>query len=148
MSSITILYGTESGNSEMTADDISEALENSGIENEVIGMAEYNVADLADAGMVILITSTYGEGDLPETTAPFYDSLCELKPNLASLRFAAFGLGDSTYKTFNKAISTLTKAVVELGATQVGDTGLHDAASGKLPTDTAVAWAEQIYTRV
>ncbi|MFF3573386.1 flavodoxin domain-containing protein [Nocardia jiangxiensis] len=144
MSRITILYGTETGNSEMAADDIAEALGDAGVDVDIVAMDEYKVADLANETVVVLITSTYGEGELPETTAPFHGALTEAEPDLSGLRFAAFGLGDSTFETYNNAIVTLVRAATELGATQIGETGKHDAASGRSITDVSGSWVKQI----
>ncbi|WP_138464280.1 flavodoxin domain-containing protein [Poseidonocella sp. HB161398] len=137
-----ILFGTESGNSEMAADDIADFLNDNGGEAEVVAMEDYDVADLAAEGFAVVITSTYGEGELPETTQPFYDALKESRPDLSGLRFAAFGLGDSTYETYGNGIDIVAALLAELGAVQVGETGRHDAAKTVTLTDAATGWAE------
>lgn len=144
MGPIQILFGTESGNAEMVADDIAEALEGRGFKNEITSLDDFEVDQLATVEFAIFITSTYGDGELPMTTAPFHDALVAAKPDLGALRFAAFGLGDRTYDTYNNAISILASTLTELGATQVGDTGRHDASGGESYTDVAVAWANQL----
>ncbi len=68
-------------------------------------MGDYPVEDLCGQQMVILITSTYGEGDLPDTAIPFFDALKQQKPDLPSREFAAFGLGDGSYDTYNNGIT-------------------------------------------
>ncbi|MEV8569642.1 flavodoxin domain-containing protein [Streptomyces sp. NPDC051322] len=141
MDTIKVLYGTESGNAELVADDIAETFNAAGAKAEVIAMALYDATELYEAGTVVVITSTYGEGELPDTTAPFQEALLAARPDLSGLRFAAFGLGDSTYDTYNNAIAVLSADLRALGAQQVGETGRHDAASGESLTDVAVAWA-------
>ena len=141
MITVTILFGTETGNSEMVADEISTALDPFGITSEVHNMGDYPVDELSRQELVILVTSTYGEGDLPDTAIPFFDTLKESKPDLSTTQFAAFGLGDSSYDTYNNGIATLIEAVTALGATQIGETGRHDANSGLDPCDTATTWA-------
>ena len=145
MSTATILFGTETGNAEMVADELLAALEPFGITGEVHSMGDYPVEDLRGQQMVILITSTYGEGDLPDTAIPFFEALTQRKPDLSSTRFAAFGLGDSSYDTYNNGIATLIEAVTDLGATQIGETGRHDAESGLDPCDTATTWARETF---
>jgi MioC protein len=144
MSPVAILFGTESGNAEMVADDLANALEHNGIKGEVLGMADYVVDRLPGQETVIVITSTYGDGDLPETTEPFYRALTDAKPDLSGIRFAAFGLGDSTYDTYNRGIRTVSAALNSLGATQIGETGFHDAASGLDPSEVALDWLAQV----
>ncbi|MEU1953513.1 flavodoxin domain-containing protein [Nocardia rhamnosiphila] len=141
MTAIHVLYGTESGNAEMAADDIAEVLRGQGFEAEVGELSAVSVAALADLATVVVLTSTYGEGELPENAAAFHTALLEVRPDLSGLRFGAFGLGDSVYDTYNNGIDTLRATLLELGARQVGDTAKHDAASGDPVSDLASAWA-------
>lgn len=144
MSETQILFGTESGNAELVADDIAETFTSAGTVARVVAMEDFDITDLADLGFVVVVTSTYGEGELPATTAPFAEALRDAKPDLSSLRFAAFGLGDSSYETYNNAIDILTTDLTELAAQQLGETGRHDAVSGESFTDAATAWAKSI----
>ncbi len=79
MTAINILFGTESGNAELVADDIAETFNNAGIDAEVVAMEDYDVTELPGAGTVVVITSTYGEGELPATTQPFEDAPADAK---------------------------------------------------------------------
>lgn len=144
MTEIQILFGTESGNAELVADDIAETFTNAGREARVVAMEDFDTTELADLGTVVLVTSTYGEGELPATTAPFAEALLSAKPDLSALRFAAFGLGDSSYETYNNAIDILTRDLTGLGAQQIAETGRHDAVSGESFTDAATSWAKTI----
>jgi MioC protein len=141
---IQILFGTESGNAEMVADDISEALESRGLKNEITALDSFDVDELPEVDVAIFITSTYGDGELPMTTAPFHEALVVAEPDLGSLRFCAFGLGDRTYETYNNAITVLATTLTELGATQLGEIGRHDASGAESYTDAAVAWVNQL----
>lgn len=141
---ISITFGTESGNSEMAADDMAAFILDNGLDAQIIPMENFSVQQLADTNTLIVITSTYGEGELPETTAPFYAALLSDAPDLSSVRFAAFGLGDSTYETYGNGIDMLAGKMADLGAQQVGDTGRHDAAKGEALTDVATAWVGRI----
>lgn len=140
---INVLFGTESGNSEMAAEDIAQHIRESGENATIVSMEDCDVSELAGAGLAIVITSTYGEGELPETTQPFYDALSEVRPDLSELKFAAFGLGDSTYETYGNGIDVVSALLRELGATQIGETGRHDAAKGLALSQVAVEWAKR-----
>lgn len=144
MHQVTILYGTESGNAELVADDVAAALAEQGMEPVIVGMEEYDVDQLSGEELVVVITSTYGEGELPETAAPFHEHLTAQRPQLDELRFAGFGLGDSTYETFCNGIEILSAALRELGAQQVGRIGRHDASSGEDLSEAATAWAQAV----
>lgn len=144
MSTVTILFGTESGNAEMVADDVCAVLLSSGLTADVAGMEDVTVTDLADRQLVLLISSTYGEGELPATALEFHAELQRLRPDLSAVRYAAFGLGDSTYDTFNLGITTLAETFAELGAQRVGEIGSHDADSGLDPSAVATSWATEL----
>ncbi|WP_083211275.1 cytochrome P450 [Mycolicibacterium porcinum] len=141
MTVIHVWYGTESGNSEMVGDGIVDALKQAGFETRLDELTQLSVDDVIGAELAVLITSTYGEGGLPATTEPFYHALVSERPDLSGLRFAAFGLGDSSYENYNNAIRTMSNLLVDLGATQIGSTGRHDAATGLDPVDVATQWA-------
>jgi MioC protein len=145
---IPIIFGTETGNAEMAADDIAAELEANGHEAVSVSMEDFDASSLAGEDFVVVVTSTYGEGELPATTKPFHDALSEGHPDLAGLRFAGFGLGDSSYDTYNNAIETLTATLADLGAAQVGDLGRHDADGGLALSDIASGWAKELADRI
>lgn len=145
MSNILIAFGTESGNAEMAADDIASSLNSRGAIAVVKSMEDISPDDLLAVEQLVVVTSTYGEGELPETTAPFYADLVEVQPDLNDVAFYAFGLGDSTYSRFNNAIDIVAAKLIDLGASQVGETGRHDAASGKSVTSVAQAWVDKVF---
>ncbi|MEV0555116.1 flavodoxin domain-containing protein [Streptomyces sp. NPDC050597] len=144
MTVVHVLFGTESGNAEMVADDIAAAFGDQGFETVTAELTDVEVSDLAGMHIAVFVSSTYGEGGLPETAAPFYDALMAERPDLTGVRFAAFGLGDSVYETFNNAIETLRTVLLELGAEQIGTTARHDAASTTPATELAAAWARDL----
>lgn len=144
MSAIKVLFGTESGNAELVADEIVATFTDAGVKADVVAMEDVDVTELPSTGTIVVITSTYGEGELPATTAPFQEALHEARPDLSELRFAAFGLGDSTYETYNNAIEILVADLAQLGARQIGETGRHDAVSGEPFSDAAVTWAQSV----
>ena len=146
MTVVHVLYGTESGNAEMVADDIAAAFVDQGYETVTAELTDVEVSDLAAMQIAVFVSSTYGEGGLPETAAPFHDALLTERPDLSGVRFAAFGLGDSIYETFNNAIETIRAALLELGAEQIGTTAKHDAASTTPATELADAWARELLT--
>ena len=144
MSTIHVLFGTESGNAELVADDIAEELRAAGLECVVSSMDEVDVSGLADERLAVIITSTYGDGELPMTADPFQRALIAEKPDLSRLSFLAFGLGDSTYDTYNNAVEVLIGDLTGLGATMLGQVGRHDAAGADRHADAGVSWIRQV----
>lgn len=139
---IHVLFGTETGNAELVADDIVDCLTQSGLDADVADMAYFSVSDLNVGDMYVLVCSTYGDGELPNSAQPFYGQLQEQTPDLNGIRFAVFGLGDSYYATFNNGAKIFQEHLLSLGAQQLGEVGVHDASSGEIPTDAALSWAD------
>ncbi|EZI29456.1 MULTISPECIES: flavodoxin domain-containing protein [Pseudomonas] len=140
---IHVLYGTETGNAEMVADDIVDAL-SADVSIESFDMSKCSVADLSADVFYFIVCSTYGDGELPQSAQPFFDALNSQRPDLSGLRFAVFGLGDSFYETFNRGSEIIAQTLTELGAEQVGERGMHDASAGQLPGDIAMPWAKAV----
>ena len=140
---IHVLYGTETGNAEMVADDIVDALSGD-VSIESTDMSKFSVADLSTDVFYFIVCSTYGDGELPHSAQPFFEALNSHQPDLSGLQFAVFGLGDSFYETFNRGSEIIAQALIELGAEQVGERGIHDASAAQLPADIAMPWAKAV----
>ena len=139
---ISLLYGTESGNSEMLCDDLKDELD-AAHDVEIVSFADLSPNDLHSSKLYIMITSTHGNGDLPAAAAQFADSLETGKPDLAGISFAIFGLGDRVFEeTFNQGSERLMNCMLEQQATQIGERGLHDASTGEMPEAIALPWLE------
>lgn len=137
---ITVVFGTESGNSELVADDVAASLE--GVDVDVRDMAELDPAELDTNRLLLVICSTYGDGELPVSARPFAEAMDRVRPDLSGLRYAMFGLGDSSYlKTYSQGSEIIDRQLAELGATRIGDYGRHDAATFESASDLAVEWA-------
>ena len=107
-----ILYGSESGNTENLAKQLSEDLERRGIETTVEAMNDFDVDNIMDNENILFLTSTAGQGEFPRNAKDFYSSLLQMEKNsLKGLNFSVFGLGDHGYVNFNKAAKQLEKAV-------------------------------------
>jgi MioC protein len=140
--SITILFGTESGNAEFAAEDMaSEVLDRS---VEVIDMSDFEVDTFSKENLYLIICSTHGEGELPSGALPFHEALQTMNPDLTGIEYAMFGLGDSSYENYSKGSEHIDSKLSSLGATRVGEYGRHDADTGTLPSARAVAWVIEI----
>lgn len=142
--SVVILYGTETGNSELVADAIADVL---ALKHDpsMYDMSEFAVDDLDAEDFLVVVCSTYGDGELPSGAEPFADEIDALTPDLTGLRFAVFGLGDAIYgETFNRGGDLMAEKLIAHGATQVGEHARHDYSSAIKPTVMAARWAETL----
>ncbi len=67
---ITSLYGTETGNAEMLAEDIAGELE-SGHEVNVANLSDFDPAGFDQGRFYLMVCSTYGDGELLGSAQPF-----------------------------------------------------------------------------
>lgn len=142
MMKITILYGTETGNSEMLCEDL---------ESEFGGDHEIELRNLSDVApdevdlsvFHVLVCSSYGDGELPASAKPFVEALTASDTDLSGLRFAIFGLGDSEYETYGQGSEQLADMLVKHKAEQIGPRLIHDVQSGDLAEDLAFPWFEE-----
>lgn len=145
---IAFLFGTETGNSEMLCEDIRDDL-GDGFDCTIENLGDVDPRDLEAGTFYFIVTSTYGNGDLPTQALPFEDAMNTQEPDLAQIRFAIFGLGDQVFaETFNHGSKRLAEMLVTAGATQIGERAMHDASSLEMPEDLALPWAKNILAQL
>ncbi|MDE0941832.1 MAG: flavodoxin domain-containing protein [Alphaproteobacteria bacterium] len=142
--SIAILIGTITGTAELVAEDVTPVLEGAGYDVETLDMNDLTPSVFRENELVLICTSTYGQGDVPDNALNFYEALDIDSPDLSNLRYGVIGLGDSTYAdTYNEGGSKFDKVLTECGAKRIGDVMQHNASSDELPEEAGVAWAEE-----
>ena len=97
---IPILYGTESGNAEHCAETLADSITEAGYRCEAIDMDDFDPPTISSEELVIIVTSTHGNGDPPGNAAAFMNYLKTSDADLSGLRFAVCGLGDTSFAYF------------------------------------------------
>ncbi|WP_129794370.1 assimilatory sulfite reductase (NADPH) flavoprotein subunit [Sphingosinicella sp. CPCC 101087] len=117
---LTILYGTETGNCAELARTLGAAAREHGLSPELFDMAEYKPRRLKDEQDILFVVSTYGEGDPPQPAVGFFEFIEGRKaPRLEQVRFSVLSLGDSTYELYCEAGKRLDRRLEALGATRI-----------------------------
>ncbi|SIO59252.1 bifunctional nitrate reductase/sulfite reductase flavoprotein subunit alpha [Paraburkholderia phenazinium] len=142
---VLLLWASQTGNIESLTERYATQLMESGFEIRTTCMADYDVAALAKAQYVLLMSSTFGDGDPPDNGASFWSALkAEHTPRLDNLRYAVLAFGDRNYDAFCGHGVALDTRLAELGAVRLlprvdCDTEFQPAAD---------AWLERIVARI
>ncbi len=118
---IAILFGSESGNAEGAAGQVRDFLSQAGHESRVIDMQDFEGERLIEESLVLIVSSTYGNGDPPFNAMDLHDYIDDESLDLSGLRFAVCALGDSTYTHFARCGREFDEFLGERGATRVVD---------------------------
>ena len=119
---LTVLFGSESGNSEGLADQTVKTATKSGFKAKAVSMADINPAKLKGIENLLVIVSTWGEGDPPENSVDFVSILMSDKaPQLSGTRFSVLSLGDTSYEHFCKTGIDVDARLEALGAQRIYD---------------------------
>jgi len=116
---LTVLYGTESGNSEVLADRAVKAAKKRGFQANMKNMSEFSPADLAKSPSLLVIVSTWGDGEPPETATSFYKEFMSADVSLAKVSYSVCGLGDTAYEKFCQVGKDFDARLEGLGASRV-----------------------------
>jgi len=100
---VLVLYVTDTGNSKKIAGDLAVKIKATGGRAKLKAAEQYRVADLVKEKYLVLVASTHGEGEVPESGKAFYNYLIEKNPNLSGLKYSILALGDSNYPLFCEA---------------------------------------------
>ncbi|MGI9502502.1 MAG: flavodoxin domain-containing protein, partial [Geminicoccaceae bacterium] len=119
---LTIAYATDSGNAEEIAATAKKLAGKQGFAAKLVDMADVTPADLAKADNLMIVASTWGEGDPPERAIETYEALmAEGAPSFDGVNFSVLALGDSSYVNFCEVGKRLDERLEHLGASRIAD---------------------------
>jgi sulfite reductase (NADPH) flavoprotein alpha-component len=119
---LTIIYASESGNSEKLAGDLAKAARKNGLKPTVIDMADLELSALASAKRLVMIAATWGEGEPPARAVRAYNELMgEGAPRLEGVEFGVLALGDTAYAEFCAIGRKIDERLAALGGKRVVD---------------------------
>jgi sulfite reductase (NADPH) flavoprotein alpha-component len=118
--SITVLYGTHTGNSRKIASQMLQQLEMAGHSARLADMSDYKSKDLKNEKFLLVIISTHGEGQPPLASEDFYEYIHSARSAaLPGLSFAVLALGDKSYFHYCKTGADVDLRLEQLGATRL-----------------------------
>ena len=142
---VTVLSASQTGHAREVADKLHATLAEQGINAKRISAADYKPKTIAEEQVLLLVTSTQGEGEPPEEALSLHRLLFGKKaPPLPALRFAVCGLGDSSYPDFCQAGKDFDARLAELGGERLAPRADCDVDYQA----TAAAWIADLVPRL
>ncbi|MCJ2140970.1 sulfite reductase flavoprotein subunit alpha [Methylobacterium sp. E-066] len=119
---LTIVYASESGNSEALAGNVAKLARKQGFKPKVVDFSDLDVATLPKAGKLIAIAATWGEGEPPARAVRAYGELMgEVAPRIDGVDFAVLALGDTSYVEFCAIGKALDARLEALGGKRAAE---------------------------
>ena len=135
--SLAIFFGSQTGNAAGLADKTAKLAADYGLVPTVYDMDGFDASKLGTHPRTLIITSTWGEGEMPDNAETLWNTVNSGNPSLSNVHFSVCAIGDSSYDEFCKAGTDWDDKYVELGATRVHDIVLCDV-------DFDTPWAQWI----
>jgi NADPH-ferrihemoprotein reductase len=145
-----IFWGSQSGTAERLANRlVRDCRSRFGLDALAADLSDYDpvtISNIPETIVAIFIISTYGEGDPSDNTAQFLSWLESSKnAHFSKLRYAAFGLGNSKYKFYNRVIDVVIEALDRFGATPLIPVGKADDSNGTTDEDFT-EWRQSLFS--
>ena len=143
MRKVNLVYGTVYGNAQFVAETLQEELMAKDIQVTLMTPETLNGFLPPEDELLLVVTSTTGQGDLPDDICPWFETLRGEAPYLPKLEYGMVALGDSSYETFCFAGIRFDELLTELGGTRIGELLKIDACETMEPEVEAKAWLTQ-----
>ncbi|MBT5592752.1 MAG: hypothetical protein HOJ55_02770 [Euryarchaeota archaeon] len=117
--SLTILFGSQTGNAAGLAEKTAKLASNYGLNANVVDMDGYDKANFASTKRLLIITSTWGEGEMPDNAEDLWQSVQSDAPGLSAMHYSVCAIGDTSYDEFCKAGTDWDDKLSSLGAHSV-----------------------------
>ena len=118
--SLAILFGSQSGNSEALAAKFAKQASDYGLEGTVYDMDGFDFASLSSMKRVLIVCSTWGEGEMPDNAEDLWEVAKNASPgSLNGVHYSVLALGDTSYELFCESGKDWDEQLEKLGATRL-----------------------------
>ncbi|WP_432470648.1 flavodoxin domain-containing protein [Amphritea sp. HPY] len=147
MANIKVLVGSTYGNASQIAEDCTDQLQGLGHEAAVLSEATYEQV-VEDTDVLLICTSTVGQGEVPANLLPIYEQLKDRSPVLSHVRFGLIALGDSSYETYAEGGKQMNELMHDLQAKPLGQTLYIDSCETPDADEEAASWIDVWSTKL
>ena len=120
--SITLISASQTGNARRVAEALRDDLLAAQLNVKLVNAGDYKFKQIASEKLLVVVTSTQGEGEPPEEAVALHKFLFSKKaPKLDGTAFAVFGLGDTSYEFFCQSGKDFDSKLAELGGERLLD---------------------------
>lgn len=126
---LQVLYGSQTGTAQDVAERVAREALRFHFQVGISAMDEYDISQLPEQHLAVLVCSTTGQGEMPDNMTKFWRFLLRkdlAAASLSRLVFGVLGLGDSSYAKFNFAAKKLHRRLLQLGGRPLVSVGLAD----------------------
>ena len=116
--SLNILFGSQTGNAAGLAEKTAKLAADYGLQPNIVDMDGFDPARLATMKRVMIITSTWGEGEMPDNADGMWNAINANGPALGSVHFSVCAIGDTSYDEYCKAGHDWNNKLAALGGTE------------------------------
>ncbi|MAB81686.1 MAG: reductase [Microbacterium sp.] len=138
---VMLLWASQTGTAEDHAVQIAERLRTDGHDVDLVCMDDTSLQQIAERPVVLVVSSTFGDGDAPDNGDAFWRELsAEAAPRMPGVRFAVLAFGDPSYSAFCGHGRRVDERLAELGAERLVPRVDCDPDADKAPT----RWYESV----
>ena len=120
--SLLLIFGTETGNAEELAEDAANMAKGFDLEATVMDMEDIEPDDISTSKRLIVVCSTWGEGEQPVNAQDLYDAVEETEEgSMEGVNFAVLALGDTAFEFFCESGKEWDTILEEKGGNRVND---------------------------
>ncbi len=119
---LLLIFGTETGNAEELAEDAANMAKGFDLEATVMDMEDIEPNDISTSKRLIVVCSTWGEGEQPVNAQDLYDAVEETEEgSMEGVNFAVLALGDTAFELFCESGKEWDTILEEKGGNRVND---------------------------
>ncbi len=139
-----ILYASQTGTAEELAFDIEKLTKEKGVASQVSELDDISMDKLKEINKLMIVTSTTGDGEVPDNGLSFWENLSQLSElNISNLKYGVLALGDSSHYDFCNAGKIIDEKLKDLGANRILDRQECD-----FDTEGSMEWSEKFLSLI